>query len=164
MPVARAKFARDDATMDGRQFEKACDPTVRNECDWSRKVLIRRDQQGVVLLVAITSADGNFVTALGAAPAKHGCTSLGLHTSKKPVGLRPVAAVGLKGTLRHLTRLLLISLCGLQQSLSIPEMADLPKPIRERKVRSLDHKQVSNRYRTVMLYVTANQSSQGMVQ
>ena len=104
------------------------------------------------------------MTPFGASAAKHGCTGLGLHAGKKPVGLRPVAAVRLKGTLRHLTRLLLISLCGLQQSLSIPEMADLPKPIRERKVRSLDHKQVSNRYRTVMLYVTANQSSQGMVQ
>jgi hypothetical protein len=47
------------------------------------------------------------VTALGTTAAKYGGARLGLHTGKEPVGLRAVAAVGLKGTLRHWTRLLL---------------------------------------------------------
>ena len=58
-------------------------------------------------LVAVSSANGNLVTAFGAAAAQHGCARLGLHAGKKPVGLRAVATVWLKGTLRHLTRLLL---------------------------------------------------------
>jgi hypothetical protein len=52
-------------------------------------------------LVAVTGADGDLVTALGAAAVEHGCTGLGLHTGEKPVGLRAVAAVRLKGALRH---------------------------------------------------------------
>jgi hypothetical protein len=52
-------------------------------------------------LVAETGADGDLVTALGAAAAKNGCTCLGLHAGEKAVGLGAVAAVGLKGTLRH---------------------------------------------------------------
>src|ERR1700679_2526445 len=52
-------------------------------------------------LVAVTSADGDLMTALGATAAEDGCTSLGLHTREEAVGLGAVAAVGLKGTLRH---------------------------------------------------------------
>jgi hypothetical protein len=52
-------------------------------------------------LVAETGADGDLMTALGATAAQYGCTGLGLHTGKKPVGLRAVAAVRLKGALRH---------------------------------------------------------------
>jgi hypothetical protein len=52
-------------------------------------------------LVAVTGADGNLMTALGATAAEHGSTGLGLHTGEKPVGLRAVAAVRLKGALRH---------------------------------------------------------------
>jgi hypothetical protein len=52
-------------------------------------------------LVAVTGADGDLVTALGATAAEHGCTGLGLHTGEKPVSLRAVAAVRLKGALRH---------------------------------------------------------------
>jgi hypothetical protein len=61
----------------------------------------------MVLVVAEASTDGDFVTTLGTSAAQYGCASLGLHPGKKPVGLRAVATVGLKGTLRHLTRLLL---------------------------------------------------------
>jgi len=52
-------------------------------------------------LVAETGADGDLVTALGAAAAQDGGARLGLHAGKEAVGLGPVAAVGLKGTLRH---------------------------------------------------------------
>jgi hypothetical protein len=52
-------------------------------------------------LVAVTCADGDLMTALGAAAAENGCTSLGLHAGEEAVGLGAVAAVGLKGTLRH---------------------------------------------------------------
>lgn len=75
-------------------------------CQWSTQILRQLDQQGIDL-VAVTSAYSNFVTPLGASAAKHSCAGLGLHAGKKPVGLRPVAAVWLEGTLRHLTRLLL---------------------------------------------------------
>jgi hypothetical protein len=57
-------------------------------------------------LVAETGADGDLVTALGAAAAEHGCTCLGLHAGKKAVGLGAVAAVRLKGALRHDKKLL----------------------------------------------------------
>jgi hypothetical protein len=46
------------------------------------------------------------MTALGAAAAEDGGTSLGLHASKKAMGLRAMAAVRLKGTLRHDKKLL----------------------------------------------------------
>jgi hypothetical protein len=46
------------------------------------------------------------VTALGAAAIQHSCSGFGLHAAQKPVGLRAVAAVGLKRTLRHSTELL----------------------------------------------------------
>ena len=46
------------------------------------------------------------MTALGAATAQHSCSRLGLHAGKKAVGLGAVAAVGLKGTLRHDKKLL----------------------------------------------------------
>jgi hypothetical protein len=46
------------------------------------------------------------MTALGAAAIEDGGTSLGLHAGKKAVGLGAVAAVGLKGTLRHDKKLL----------------------------------------------------------
>jgi hypothetical protein len=52
-------------------------------------------------LVAETGADGDLVTAFGAATAENGGASFGLHTSKKAVGLGAVTAVRLKGTLRH---------------------------------------------------------------
>ena len=59
------------------------------------------------LVVAEARADGDLVASLGTPAAEHGCTRLGLHAGKEPVGLGAVAAVGLEGTLRHLTRLLL---------------------------------------------------------
>jgi hypothetical protein len=52
-------------------------------------------------LVAVTGADGDLVTALGATTAEDGCASLGLHAREEAVGLGAVAAVRLKGTLRH---------------------------------------------------------------
>jgi hypothetical protein len=52
-------------------------------------------------LVAESCADGDLVTALGAAAVQDGSTGLGLHAGKKPMGLRAMAAVRLKGTLRH---------------------------------------------------------------
>ena len=52
-------------------------------------------------LVAEACADGNLMTALRATAAQHCGARLGLHAGKKAVGLRAVAAVGLKGTLRH---------------------------------------------------------------
>src|SRR5947208_3250271 len=80
-----------------------------------------------VCLVAVAGADGDLMTALGAAAAQHGRTRFGLHAGQKPVGLRAVATVRLESTLRHLTRLLLnLFFCGLQQSLSIPEVAESP--------------------------------------
>jgi hypothetical protein len=57
-------------------------------------------------LVAEACADGDLVTALGAAAAEDGCACLGLHTSKKAVGLGAMAAIGLKSTLRHDKKLL----------------------------------------------------------
>jgi len=57
-------------------------------------------------LVAVTGADGNLVTALGAATAQNSSTRLCLHAAQKAMGLRTVAAVGLKGTLRHDKKLL----------------------------------------------------------
>jgi hypothetical protein len=59
------------------------------------------------LVVAEPCADGDLVATLGTAAAENGCARLGLHPGKEPVCLRAVAAVRLKGTLRHLTRLLL---------------------------------------------------------
>ena len=52
-------------------------------------------------LVAETGADGNLVTALGATAVENGGTGLGLHAGEEAVGLRAMAAVGLKGALRH---------------------------------------------------------------
>src|SRR5437764_8034494 len=52
-------------------------------------------------LVAETGADGDLVAALGATAAEHSGAGLGLHAGKKAVGLGPVTAIGLKGTLRH---------------------------------------------------------------
>jgi hypothetical protein len=52
-------------------------------------------------LVAETGADGDLVTALGSAAAENGGTGLCLHPGEEPVSLRAVAAVRLKGTLRH---------------------------------------------------------------
>src|ERR1035441_9358387 len=61
------------------------------------------------------------MAALGAPAAQHGSTRLGLHPGKKPVGLRAMAAVRLEGALRHLDQTPAQSICGLQQSLSIPQ-------------------------------------------
>jgi hypothetical protein len=63
--------------------------------------------KGNVLGVAEAGADGNLVPPFGAPAAKHSRARLGLHPGQKPVSLGAVAAVGLKGTLRHFTRLLL---------------------------------------------------------
>jgi hypothetical protein len=82
-----------------------------------RKAETMRARRGLV--VAETGADGDLVAALGTAPAKYGCARLGLHPGKKPVGLRAVAAVGLEGTLRHLTRLLLNLFFAICNSLSV---------------------------------------------
>jgi len=57
-------------------------------------------------LVAEASADGDLVTALGATAAEDCGTGLGLHAGEEAVGLGAVAAVRLKGTLRHGTKLL----------------------------------------------------------
>jgi hypothetical protein len=57
-------------------------------------------------LVAETGADGDLVTALGAATTEDGGTCLGLHAREEAVGLGAVAAIGLKGTLRHDKKLL----------------------------------------------------------
>jgi hypothetical protein len=57
-------------------------------------------------LVAETGADGDLMTALGATAVKNGGTRLGLHARKKAVGLGAMAAIGLKGTLRHDKKLL----------------------------------------------------------
>jgi hypothetical protein len=69
---------------------------------WTVSPCSRTDKR-MQRLVAEARADGNLVAALGTPAAQHGCTRLGLHAGKKPVGLRAVAAVWLKGTLRHLT-------------------------------------------------------------
>ena len=58
-------------------------------------------------LIAEARTDRNLMPALGAPPAQHGSPCLGLHAGQKPVGLRAMAAVRLKGTLRHFTSLLL---------------------------------------------------------
>jgi hypothetical protein len=57
-------------------------------------------------LVAESGADGDLVTALGATTAENGSPGLGLHAAEETVGLRAMAAVGLKGALRHGTKLL----------------------------------------------------------
>jgi hypothetical protein len=57
-------------------------------------------------LVAVTGADGDLVTALGATTAEDGSAGLGLHAGEETVGLRAVAAVGLESTLRHGIKLL----------------------------------------------------------
>ena len=57
-------------------------------------------------LVAETGADGDLVTALGAATAENSGSCLGLHAGKKAVGLGAMAAVGLESTLRHDKKLL----------------------------------------------------------
>jgi hypothetical protein len=59
--------------------------------------------EGIVVeeLVAETGAHGDLVTALGAATAEYCGPCLRLHPGEKPVSLRAVAAVRLKGTLRH---------------------------------------------------------------
>src|ERR1035437_2575396 len=71
------------------------------------------------LVVAETGADGDLVASFGTPAAQHGCARLGLHAGKKPVGLRAVTAVGLEGTLRHLTRLLLNLFFAVCNSLSV---------------------------------------------
>ena len=64
------------------------------------------DADTAVELVAEAGADGDLVTALGATAAEHCGTCLGLHAGKEAVSLGAVAAVGLKGTLRHDKKLL----------------------------------------------------------
>src|SRR5271170_2074023 len=70
-----------------------------------RNRLFRRDREGRQL-VAVAGADGNAVTALGAAARQYGGSGLGLHTGAKAVDLRTVTAIRLKRALRHGTALL----------------------------------------------------------
>ena len=51
-------------------------------------------------------ADGNALAARSTAAAQHRSTGIGLHARPKPVCFHTVAAVGLKGTLGHVNRLL----------------------------------------------------------
>jgi hypothetical protein len=52
-------------------------------------------------LVAEPGADGDLMAAFGAAAVEDGGACLGLHAREEAVGLGPVAAVRLEGTLRH---------------------------------------------------------------
>jgi hypothetical protein len=52
-------------------------------------------------LVAETGADGDLVTALGAAAAENGGSRFGLHAGEEAVRLGTVAAIGLKRALGH---------------------------------------------------------------
>ncbi|OJV44183.1 MAG: hypothetical protein BGO25_13960 [Acidobacteriales bacterium 59-55] len=74
------------------------------ELEWADAagVALRRTES----LVAVTGADGDLVAALGAAAVENGGARLGLHAGEEAVGLGAVAAVRLKGTLRHGTELL----------------------------------------------------------
>ena len=78
-------------------------------------------------LVAEASADGDLVASLGTTAAEYGCARLGLHPGKKPVGLRAVAAIRLKGTLRHLTRPLLNFFTLYNSPLVYPKADAIPK-------------------------------------
>ena len=60
----------------------------------------------MVVLVAITGADGDALAALGAAARKDGCSALRFHTGAEAVNLRTAAAIRLKCALRHETALL----------------------------------------------------------
>jgi hypothetical protein len=86
-------------------------------------------------LVAKASADSDFVTALGATAAEYSGACLCLHAGQETVGLGAVAAVGLKGTLRHDKKLLrrrklpLKLFRLLQQSLSIPDWTGFSQPV-----------------------------------
>ena len=57
-------------------------------------------------LVAIAGADGDLVATLGAAATENRRSGLGLHAAQKAMGLGAATTVGLKGTLRHGTKLL----------------------------------------------------------
>jgi hypothetical protein len=52
-------------------------------------------------LVAVTGANGDLMTAFGAAAVEDCGARLSLHAREEAVGLGAVAAIGLKGTLRH---------------------------------------------------------------
>ena len=91
--------------------------------------LAGRESPGREELVAVTRADGDLVTALGSAAAEHSGTRFGLHTRQKTMSFSAVAAVGLKGTLRHVG-LLLLSFFACRNSFSVYLMSGLiPKPI-----------------------------------
>jgi len=71
-----------------------------------RACLLQRDGAGLhgkngVKLVAETGADGDLVTALGAAAAQNGASGLAGHAAQEAMNLRAAAAIGLKGTLGH---------------------------------------------------------------
>jgi hypothetical protein len=53
--------------------------------------------------------DREFLAALGTAARQHGTSILRLHTGAKPVCLRPMTVVGLKGAFRHLSILIIQS-------------------------------------------------------
>jgi hypothetical protein len=78
--------------------------------DIGDRMVVRRDLnpafRAMARLVAVAGADSDLVTALGAATAEDGGTSLGLHAGEKAVSLGAVATVGLEGTLRHDKKLL----------------------------------------------------------
>jgi hypothetical protein len=57
-------------------------------------------------LVAVSCADGNAVTALGAAARQNSGSALGLHAAAKTMGLRAAATIRLKCALRHGSALL----------------------------------------------------------
>jgi hypothetical protein len=53
------------------------------------------------MLVAVSSRDGDLVTALGAAAAEHRGTGFGLHAREEAMRLGAMTAVRLEGTLGH---------------------------------------------------------------
>jgi hypothetical protein len=59
-------------------------------------------------LVAEAGADGDLVTALGAAAGKNSGATLGLHARAETMGLGTVTAVRLKCALGHGTALLIV--------------------------------------------------------
>ena len=77
-------------------------PAVTEPKTGDRNLPLARQELGLgQQLVAESCADCDLVTTLGATAAQDGGTGLGLHAGEKAVGLGPVAAVGLEGTLRH---------------------------------------------------------------
>ena len=94
---------RGDLTDDSRRLKLRESGT----CEFQRDgVLLQHCKEPMRKLVAEACADGDLVTALGATAAEDGGTGLGLHAGEKAVRLGAVAAVRLKGALRHDKKLL----------------------------------------------------------